>query len=641
MKQINFKSLHLKMVLVFGACFIFGIGGLLLNGKFFQDGFRKFILQSTGDYAEASVKKFLLEKAQVTGGHIKAELEVAMDAARTLADVFAGVKDKEILLRMDREKISGILKSLLIKNKSFLGTYTLWEPNAFDERDDLYANTPGHDSTGRFIPYWSRGKEGNSAVMEPLTDYENQDRYENSVRKGEYYLLPRERKKECVIDPYSYMVQGKNVWIISVVVPILVNDSFYGITGVDIGIDFMQSLSDRTGMELYSGSASIAVVSHNGILVSVSRRPDLIGKHIRELEPKDWQEHMRSIKDVKEHIVLQDKNIQISIPVEIGRSETSWLVLISLPQETAMAEVKSFVDEIDKRQGSLIFRQIGISFIAVFLGLAVIWFFAARIASPIRRAIEGLNEISAQVNSGSAQIASASQQLSETTSEQAASVQQTSSSLDAMSAMARQNAGNAGQAKLLLKETMQVSEEAEQSMRELMDSMSEISEAGEKIHTIIKTIDEIAFQTNLLALNAAIEAARAGEVGAGFAVVADEVRSLAKRAGDAAKDTAVLIGESSSKIRKGSETVSKTGSSLTKVSEKAKKTNDLMAEIAASSEEQKQGIVQMNEAIAEISRSTQQNSATAEETASAAEQLNAQSEQMEQFVSDMEKMVGG
>ncbi len=253
----------------------------------------------------------------------------------------------------------------------------------------------------------------------------------------------------------------------------------------------------------------------------------------------------------------------------------------------------------------------------------------------------GLDESTAEVKNAARQVAGVSQNLAQGATEQAAAIQETSSSLEEMSSMTRQNADHATAANAMMEETARVVEGANTSMKNLTASMQEISRASEDTAKIIKTIDEIAFQTNLLALNAAVEAARAGEAGAGFAVVADEVRSLAMRAADAAKNTANLIETTVSKIQEGGGLVTKTADAFSQVAVSTGKVKELVAEIAAASNEQAQGITQINKAVTEMNQVTQQTAANAEESASASAQLDSQARTMESFVKELAAIVSG
>jgi len=210
-----------------------------------------------------------------------------------------------------------------------------------------------------------------------------------------------------------------------------------------------------------------------------------------------------------------------------------------------------------------------------------------------------------------------------------------------MSAMTKQNADNAVQADLLMKEANQVVTDAHASMTAMTESMAAISKSSADTSRIIKTIDEIAFQTNLLALNAAVEAARAGEAGAGFAVVADEVRSLAMRAAEAAKSTSGLIENTVGKVNEGSELMRKTNDAFTNVSKKASHAAQLVTEIAAASKEQAEGIEQINRVVADMDKVIQQNAANAEEPASSSEELKAQSVYIKQFIDELKTVVSG
>jgi methyl-accepting chemotaxis protein len=227
-----------------------------------------------------------------------------------------------------------------------------------------------------------------------------------------------------------------------------------------------------------------------------------------------------------------------------------------------------------------------------------------------------VNEMRQKTEEAVSQSVAMSQSLSQAASEQASSLEETSSSLEEMTSMTKQNAGNAAEANKLMAAAQQIIKKADVSMSELTKSMKEIAVGSEETKKVIKTIDEIAFQTNLLSLNAAVEAARAGEAGAGFAVVADEVRKLAMQAAEAAKSTSTLLENIGKKIKNGEKLVGVTDEAFKEITGSSEKVVNLIAEIAAASQEQSRGIAQVNQAVAEMNNLTQHNAAGAEELAS-------------------------
>jgi methyl-accepting chemotaxis protein len=261
------------------------------------------------------------------------------------------------------------------------------------------------------------------------------------------------------------------------------------------------------------------------------------------------------------------------------------------------------------------------------------------IREPLARANAALNSLVGEVRSageqiavGSVQVADASQALSQGATEQASSLEEISASMSELSGRTQGNAGNVVRAGELSGQVRSGAERGNARMKAMTAAMEEIREAGHSISRIIKTIDEIAFQTNLLALNAAVEAARAGQHGRGFAVVAEEVRSLAARSAAAARETAEMIEGTILSVDKGARIAGETAGALEEIVRGIAGVADLLNDVAGSSREQAEGIRQINEGLGQIDLVTQQNTASAEECASAAEELSGLAEGMRRML---------
>ncbi len=246
------------------------------------------------------------------------------------------------------------------------------------------------------------------------------------------------------------------------------------------------------------------------------------------------------------------------------------------------------------------------------------------IKQELNRTLLLINVSADQVNAGSSQVSGAAQALASGAAEQAASVEELNASVSAVEDQVKENARNVKKATDYVNEAHLGVMEGNRHMDSLSIAMNEIQASSEKISSITKVIDDIAFQTNILALNAAIEAARAGTVGKGFAVVAEEVRSLAAKSAEAAKQTAELLGSSAGTVLEGGRVAAKTAQILKDVGEKALLATKSISEIEAASNGQVNAIEQITLGLSQISAVVQSNAATAEECSASSEELAAQ-----------------
>jgi methyl-accepting chemotaxis protein len=279
--------------------------------------------------------------------------------------------------------------------------------------------------------------------------------------------------------------------------------------------------------------------------------------------------------------------------------------------------------------------------IAALILLAGVAFAVARsIPRPFAKVIGELSALADGNIVSAREVSSASQALAAGASEQAASLEEVSATLEELVSMTKRNAEHAQAGKASAANARVAAETGAQEMERMQAAMTAINQSSLEISKIIKTIDEIAFQTNILALNAAVEAARAGEAGAGFAVVADEVRSLAQRSAMAARETADKIAMAGERSAQGVQLSTRVAGELASIVNQIREVDRLVVDVAAASQEQKAGLEQISTTITRMDQMTQANAATAEETANAASILTGKSEELHDASARLSAIVG-
>ena len=254
------------------------------------------------------------------------------------------------------------------------------------------------------------------------------------------------------------------------------------------------------------------------------------------------------------------------------------------------------------------------------------------VADKLTEIVGQLQKTSRGVKTATGEILAGANDLSERTTKQAATLEQTSASMEQLANVVTENAKRAAEASSEARNASMVAEEGGQAVHAANDAMDRISTSSAKISNIIGLIDDIAFQTNLLALNASVEAARAGEAGKGFAVVAIEVRRLAQSAAEASAQVKALIEQSGEEVANGTRLVTSAAEKLRQMLEAVQSNAMRMERFAQDSREQASAIEEITVAVRQMDEMTQHNAALVEETNAAIEQTEARASELDDVV---------
>ncbi|QTA82512.1 Methyl-accepting chemotaxis protein signailling domain-containing protein, double Cache domain-containing protein [Desulfonema limicola] len=549
--------------------------------------------------ASKGIKDIAREKAQIHAQSIALHIDAMLNQEVILANTLSGDDDViDTIIEIDKTGQTNETSELYHKLKS-----------QFKWLKNKYQGMFITDARGSLI----------TGILDSGKEYKESD-----ISDREYFKIVKNEKKTYI----SNVVRSKTTdkFIIVICVPVM-NESgnFAGTLGMSLKLEYLTDIINNTKV----GTTGYGYMAdEKGIIIAHQNKEYIMQLDIKTLE--GMKEITRMMlggqTGVQDYKFMGKNKIAGFAPLTIKK----WSISVTQDEKEFLQSANSLIKFI-----------IITGIISLTIIIAILLKFSRSISTPINKSVQLLNFTSEELTSAAVQVSASSHDIASAVSQQAAATEEASAALEQTSAMVRQNAQISDEADRMMKEIKEIAENADLSMKELSASMTSIYKTGEDTRKIVKSIDEIAFQTNLLSLNAAIEAARVGNHGAGFAVVAQEVRNLAKLSADSVNNTSILIEESVKKISAGKILSETTAEAFAEAVKKLIKVSELIGEISASSTEQAQGIDEIRNSVTQVDEMTQNNAASAEESASIAQTMNTYAEDMKKAVAGLSEIVEG
>lgn len=345
--KLNLKNkMQLFLISISVAIYAIAIGYISVNAK-------KTAYNDSVELVNSNAEKFAYK--------IQSDLNEEMAVVRTLANAFKVYKDipKDEWMPLFIKMYYKVYKD----NSDFYKLWDSWEYNAIDPTWDK--------PTGRISNVFSRV---NGAIVKKQ-DTRSLD------GDNEVYGNLKAQAREMILPVYfDLMVTGSNEeskLMTSLVTPVLINNEFNGVVGIDIILEKFQKMVESINLSNYTGSYAV-LLTEEGKFAGHPKTEFLNQKAKFTLKNGANFDLVKNIKTGESfNIIYSDSTAKqhyiAFAPINIGRTNTSWYLGISVPINSIMAQAdRNFM------------ISILVGLLGIFLLSLVIYIITKNISDPIQ-----------------------------------------------------------------------------------------------------------------------------------------------------------------------------------------------------------------------------------------------------------------
>ncbi|RXK14430.1 chemotaxis protein [Halarcobacter mediterraneus] len=287
-----------------------------------------FVTKYSYEATQTSAQQYIQELSNSYASKVQGEVNLSVKLLKALKTKFQEAINHDTIL--NKKEVIAMLSTILEDNSQLIGIWWgMKDKTLLFEPRDIAENSPKswYTEDNEFSPYITRG-EGGKVILQSSSTYNE----ENAWVKG-----PKESGKLFITKPYLYPVNGKDVLMSTVAIPLYKNGTYVGVMGIDISLDTFVKMS--SSKKVYDTGYTF-LLDYYGMVLGHPNK-DYLGKKILDFSKND-KDFTKIVNDskkgldysfIKESLDTDIKSYYYAKPFEIGSTGKFWTFVVLAPVE--------------------------------------------------------------------------------------------------------------------------------------------------------------------------------------------------------------------------------------------------------------------------------------------------------------------